>query len=426
MRIHHPGRLLACAALLAALPAIPASGPQAPAWRPPVEIASGGGTKGPWRQNDSHYDYVDDGTAIFLPGGGLAVAWVDQRRKEVLLRVLDADGKPQGNPVDVSRIPATFSWMPRLASDGAGLLHVLWQEIIFSGGSHGGDILFARSEDGGRSFSPPMNLSASKGGDGKGRLSRDIWSNGSLDIAAGPGKTVHAAWTEYDGALWLASSRDGGSSFSPPVRVAGSERRPARAPALAIDGQGRVHLAWTVGEDPEADIHVARMEHDAGLGEPVRIGSSGGRADAPRLAFDHAGALHLVFAEHPRGGAAPAIRHARADRGTLRFGAPRPLSAAAQPASFPQLAVDGQGNVHVAWEAGADAPRGLAHTVLGRSAPALVPHSADPAGGRNGSQQGLLGKKLAAGQDGRIVIVNSSLAPGRGSRVWLVEGGLAP
>jgi hypothetical protein len=426
MRIHRLGRLLAGTALLAALPAIPAPALRAPSWLPVVDVAKGGGIKGPWRQNDSHYDYVDDGTAVFLPGGALAVAWVDQRRKEVLLRVRDANGKPQGEPVDVSRSPATFSWMPRLASGGEGALHVLWQEIIFSGGSHGGDILFARSLDGGRSFSKPLNLSASRGGDGKGRLNRAIWSNGSLDIAAGPGKAVHAAWTEYDGALWLASSRDGGSTFSPPVRVAGSERRPARAPSLAIDGQGRVHLAWTVGEDPEAAIHVARVDQGAGPGEPVRIGSSGARADAPRLAFDHAGALHLVFAEHPRGGAAPAIRHARADRSTLRFGAPRLLSAAGQPASFPHLAVDGQGNVHVAWEAGSEAPRGLVHAALGRSAPALVPHSADRAGGHNGSQQGLLGKKLAAGPDGRIAIVNSSLAPGRGSRVWLVEGRLAP
>lgn len=417
MRIRRPRRLLACAALLAALPA-PAS--RGPAWLPAVDIAFGGGVKGPWRQNDSHYDYVDDGTVLFLPGGALAVAWVDQRRKEVLLRVLDTQGKLRGMPVDVSRSPATFSWMPRLAG-GDGALYVLWQEIIFSGGSHGGDILFARSLDGGRTLSTPLNLSDSEGGDGKGRSSRDLWSNGSLDIAAGSGGAVHAAWTEYDGALWYADSHDGGRSFLRPMRVAGSDRQPARAPSLAVDQQGRVHLAWTGGEDPDAGIHVARADKGALFGKPARIGGKGARADAPRIAFTPDGALHLVFVSHPQPRGVAAILHAQADAGTLRFGAPHTLSAPGEAAGAPHLAVDGRGAVHIAWDIGGESPRGLAYTVLGRSKPVSVPHSAGAAGGRNGSQQGLLGKKLAVGADGGVALVNSSLAPGKGSRVWLLR-----
>jgi hypothetical protein len=40
-----------------------------------------------------------------------------------------------------------------------------------------------------------------------------------------------------------------------------------------------------------------------------------------------------------------------------------------------------------------------------------------------GSQQGLLGKKLAAG-DGMVALINTSLVPGQGSRVWLMRGRL--
>ena len=415
MRIHRLGRLLAGTVLLAALPAIPAPAARALSWLPVVEIAKGGGIKGPWRQNESHYDYVDDGTAVFLPGGALAVAWVDQRRKDVLLRVLDAHGKPRGEPVDVSRSPATFSWMPRLASGEEGALHVLWQEIIFSGGSHGGDILFVRSLDGGRTFSEPLNLSASRGGDGKGRLSRAIWSNGSLDIAAGPDGSVIAAWTEYDGALWLARSRNKGRSFLAPQRIAGTSSLPARGPALAVGDGGLVWLAWTVGEDADADIRVA-LSRDGGasFGPPVLLGAPGARADAPRLALDRGGRLHLTYMEQA-GKDAPVIRYAR-DGKDLRT-----LSTPGRGATAPQLAIDGHGRVHVTWE-GADR-KGMWHVVdagAGFGRPSFIPGSGD-AQGRSGSQQGILGSKLAVNVEGAVAVVNSSLDQGRGSRVWLMR-----
>ncbi|MBQ5949347.1 hypothetical protein, partial [Massilia sp. ST3] len=180
------------------------------AWQEAVTVATGGGTKGPWRQNASHYDYVDDGAVAWLDGAGLGVAWADQRRKDVLFRTI-----PGAEAINVSRSGATFSWHPRVAARREHV-YLLWQEIIFSGGSHGGDILFARSTDKGRSFGPPLNLSRSRGGDGKGRLDRATWSNGSLDLAVAGDGAVAAAWTEFDGALWLARSADAGAGFARP------------------------------------------------------------------------------------------------------------------------------------------------------------------------------------------------------------------
>ena len=421
-RKHLLGCLAVAGVLLAWMPVGSAPDAGGLAWLPVVEIASGGGGKGPWRQNDSDYDYVDDATVAFAHDGGLAVAWVDQRRKEVLLQVLGPDGRARGAPVEVSRSPDTFSWMPRIAAGGPDALYLLWQEIIFSGGSHGGDILFARSTDGGRSFSAPLNLSSSIGGDGKGRLDRDTWSNGSLDVAARPDGRVYAAWTEYDGALWLARSRDGGRTFSPPQRIAGDDARPARGPALALGSGGRVVLAWTVGEDPDADIRVSQsLDDGAGFAPPVLVGGKGARADAPRLALDAKGRLHLVFREQS-GKQPSAVRHVRTDGPELAFGTPRSLSARGEQASTPHLALDAHG-VHVAWDSASFGLRTTRDGGAGFSPPVTVPHSSPGPGERSGSQQGLLGKKLAAG-GGMIVLANSSLAPGRGSRVWLMRGRL--
>ncbi|HYG55325.1 MAG TPA: hypothetical protein VD965_08500 [Burkholderiales bacterium] len=362
------------------------------AWQPAVTVATGPGEKGEWRQNDSHYRYVDDPSVALADSGDALVAWADQARKDVYLQRFGVKGEPRGKPVNLSRNPETFSWLPRVATSGLRV-YALWQEIIFTGGSHGGDILFARSEDGGASFSEPLNLSArSLAGDGKGRITREHWDNGSLDLAVAADGTLYTAWTEYEGTLWLARSADGGRTFQPRQRIAGDDAQPARAPALAVGGT-TLHIAWTTG-----DIHVRS-------GEKTRtFKRRAGYADAPKLAVDGRGALHLVYAEdgvvYHSAGMAPA----------------RPISP--KGAAFPSLAVS-EDKVHVLWEAG----QGLAWTVSADggesfSTPASVPGTGDAP---NGGNQGRLMRKLAVDRAGTVAVAHSSFVPGKSSRVLLVR-----
>lgn len=88
-----------------------------------------------------------------------------------------------------------------ISGEDASEVYVLLQEIVFSGGSHGGEIFFARSTDGGRTFGDPIKFSKSIDGDGKGRLTPRYWHNESLDLAKCPEGNLYAAWTEYEGAL---------------------------------------------------------------------------------------------------------------------------------------------------------------------------------------------------------------------------------
>ena len=60
-------------------------------WQAPLEIARGAGERGAWQQNESRYDFVDDPVVAWSPRGELAVAWVDQRRKAVLLQRYSAE-----------------------------------------------------------------------------------------------------------------------------------------------------------------------------------------------------------------------------------------------------------------------------------------------------------------------------------------------
>lgn len=406
------------AALLASVLAFPAVGGGI-TWQPAVEIAAGRAERGPWRQNESRYDYVDDPSVAIGDDGSVAVVWVDQGPKDVFFRRLGTE-----QAVNVSRSPDTFSWLPRIVMTDSRQVFVLWQEIIFSGGSHGGDILFARSEDGGASFSAAVNLSNSLAGDGKGRINKDVWHNGSLDLAAGPNGRLYAAWTEYEGLLWVARSNDGGKSFSPLVRIA--DAKPARGPSLAVGPEGAVYLAWTVGEDERADIRIAKStDGGASFSAPRLVGRSKAFSDAPKLTVDAQGMVHLAYAESSR------ILYTRSTDGARSFSSPRAIS---KPnAGFPSLAIDANGGVYVVWEVSQDPrrrPRGLGFALSGDggrsfSEPAVIPGSADPRGGWNGSFQGLLMRKLSVNRGGEIAIVNSALKDGERSRVWLIRGGTA-
>jgi hypothetical protein len=434
---------LALLALSAAAGAAPVSNREFPvAWQASVEVAAGRGVRGAWQQNESRYDYVDDPTVALHRDGAAAVAWVDQRSKDVYFQVYERSGAPRfARPVNVSRTPRVFSWLPRIVVSPLQPrdVFIVWQEIVFSGGSHGGDIFFARSRDGGRRFDAPINLSNSVPGDGKGRINRDVWHNGSLDLAIGSSGTLYAAWTEYDGPLWFTRSTDRGTTFEKPVQIASAEGSdPARAPALAAGADNEVYLAWTVGEDGRADIRIARSQ-DGGrtFGEPAIVARTDGYSDAPKIAVDSRRTLHVVHAESAGG---PFDRHhvryTRSRDGARTFEPARELSSSsvdrAAGAAFPALSIDSRGNVYVLWDVypkPGERPRGLALAVSRDGGatftrPHVVPGSSSPDGGFNGSQQGLLMRKLAVNDHSEVVVVNSSFRRGDASRVWLMRGAL--
>lgn len=441
MRYRTIDRLLGFLAV--ALMAVSAAGRADPPhveWAEPVEVASGDAFHGPWRMNRSRFLFVDDPTVAINDAGVVAVAWADQSEKDIYLQIYAGDGSRRlGAPVNVSRTPEVFSWLPRMViSQGEPLsVYILWQEIIFSGGSHGGEILFARSRDGGRTFNGPLNLSNSLAGDGKGRLTRRYWDNGSLDLIMGTDGILYAAWTEYDGALWFSRSTDRGESFSPAQAIAGGNvAGPARGPALAVDSDNVVFLAWTVGEDRRADIRIARSD-DGGrsFGEAAVVLESDGHSDAPKIVVDNHGVVHLVHAEGPDGPFQRYhIRYSRSDDRGRTFAEPREISGALagefESSHYPTLAHDGMGNLYVVWELFSDRQRrsrglGFASASIDDGAFArasVVPGTFDGALGDNGSRQGLLMRKLSVNGVGAIAVVNSTFKRDEVSSVWLYRG----
>lgn len=404
-------------------------------WQMPIEVACGQARVGPWRMNESDWRYVDDPTVAFAPDGALGVAWVDQAQKDVLFQRYGPDGKALlDNPTNVAKSPRVFSWLPRLVMADSRIL-VLWQEIVFSGGTHGGEVFFARSTDGGHTFSAPVNLSNTTNGAGKGRLTKRYWHNGSLDLAAEHDGRLLAAWTEYQGPLRVARSEDGGTSWSEPVQVSGgADALPARGPSLALR-DGRAHLVWTVGEDPAADIRYATsLDSGRTWSRPRLIAASGAHADAPQVAVHSDRTVHLAWMEGHNGRLGDyRIRYGRVKPLANGMAEPVTISAPLPPgfdsAGFPSLELDREGNPFVLFELFRDRSRrgvGLALVQSGDGGssftrPALIPRGGSKSAGVNGSLQGLLMDKLAVIPEGEPIVVNSTIDPGGASHVWLMR-----
>jgi len=418
-------------------------------WQDKTEIARGPAWQGPWQMNDSEFLFVDDPAVAIDEAGSVATVWVDQSKQDLFFQIRDSIGREQlDEPVNVSSSPDIFSWLPRvvISPHNSNRIYILWQEIIFSGGSHGGDILFARSTDGGHTFSDPLNLSQTRAGAGKGRLTSRRWDNGSLDIALDHEGTIFAVWTEYEGALRLSRSDDHGGTFSDPTTITGeSDEAPARGPALAIGPENEIYIAWTIGENRSGDIHfTTSTDGGKSFDTPRAIFETDGHSDAPRIAADSRGNLHMVHAESPDGMLQRYhIYYSRRDRNSngygegdhpvfsdpVRISEPH-LGGRFESAGYPEIALTRDNRIYVIWELFPDhqyRPQGLAYAVSVAntarfSSPSQIPGTGDPDDGFNGSRQGLLMNKLGVNSTGNIAVVNSTFLEGESSRIHLLQG----
>jgi len=409
------------------------------AWNDKIEVASGEAYQGPWRMNDSEFHYVDDPAIALLNDGSFGIVWADQKEQDLFFRFYNSDGEPaMAEPVNVSQSPGIFSWLPRMIIDPKdnNRIYILWQDIAFTGGSHGGEIMFSRSLDRGKTFSEQINLSNTSAGAGKGRLTSTRWDNGSLDLAISPNGILFAAWTEYEGALQFSRSSDGGRSFSNPIQVAGDEDAPARGPSLTVDNQGTVHFAWTVGEDHSADIYYAYSSNwGMSFTDPQIITESDGHSDAPKIAADRNGIIHLVFAEGDRIlSSRYEIYYSRKQRSDGTFEQPRVVSSfhsgQIRSTAFPDIAINENGSIYLLWELYPDRGQhsrglGYAYSFDGGSSfsnPGLIPGSSDPDYGVNGSRQGSLMSKLSVNDTGSIAVAHSTFKRDESSHIWIFRG----
>lgn len=145
--------------------------------------------------------------------------------------------------------------------------------VFYTHGPNGASMSFVRSEDGGESWSPPAPVmdgipwngsSDFPGTDTEIRIAEDI-GHPAIDPRTGRLYALFTnGWSTEGRSLQagLATSGDGGRTWSAPLRVSADSAAGAWRPALAIDAQGRVAVSY-FAPDPEEPVRGGRL--------PVRV-----------------------------------------------------------------------------------------------------------------------------------------------------------
>jgi hypothetical protein len=124
---------------------------------------------------------------------------------------------------------------PRLAATGDDELHITWNRYSVPPAGDALNIYYARSSDGGESWSAPQTV-----------VERVSTWNDLIGIGE---RTVHRLWQENRdgfGWLWHETSFDNGLTWNPPLTIAGIPGGET-LPALVLDSAGRMQLLQISG-----------------------------------------------------------------------------------------------------------------------------------------------------------------------------------
>ncbi len=183
-----------------------------------------------------------------------------------------------------------------MASLGDGKVYFAW---IFDSATTGRDVYFAKTEDGGRSFTSPKRVDDVEG---------NVAAN-NPSIAVDPSGNPYIVWVDgpRNGGpreIRLVKSTDGGSTFGPSIVVndppplgANSVQNDRENPSIAIDQAGNIGIAWKDRREGAYDIYFARST-DGGTTFPniqITKNQSSSQAFAPNLALDGVGLPYILW-----------------------------------------------------------------------------------------------------------------------------------
>jgi hypothetical protein len=349
-----------------------------------------------------HEAHVSAPAVAVTRDGRTVLAWIAQQGHDNNLFVAQPGSAPKVRVNPEGLFVDSLHQPPGLALGPGDEIYVSWssRKPVPEGGLFASDLRLSRSLDGGRTFETPLQVNEdrpiSHSFEGLGVApdgtvivswidSRDgastantylarITERGTrvertlkldegetcvccrVDVAAGPGETIAVAWRKvFPGSIRdmvIGLSRDGARSFGPAGLVHADRWKinacPHRGGSVAMDGRGRVYLAWyTETADGQPRMLFAASGDGRRFAAPLRLNTvTGSIPDQVRLAADPAGRVVIVWEEATAVRRRVLLRYSTDGGRTLS--APQALSQAIK-AYAPDVAVAPGGDFVVAW-----------------------------------------------------------------------------
>lgn len=354
--------------------------------------------------------------------GGFYLAFIERADNvsNVMLRH-STDGRTFSAPVRVNDRAGDATVRnenpPKVAVAANGDVYVCWAN---ERARWKGNIRFARSRDGGKTFAPARNVNSDAGGEPTGHAFQSI----AIDRKG----RIYLAWIderakqkEDRGAeIWLSISEDGGRTFSRDRRILTDVCECCRT-TLQIDTAGRIFISYRSVPRTglmHRDIIVAHSVDRGRSFTPITVSRDGWELNGcpvagPTLTVDDADQLTAIW--FTGGGARPGLYYATSNDHGASFAARQLLDPEHQLGKHAQAVRLNAGRALIAWDAGAaaqtfsvwgllDAQRGLttkSATRAGISYPVLAV---------NGQQVVMAGLRAATRE---VVIFTESLTGSR-------------
>jgi hypothetical protein len=254
-------------------------------------------------------------------------------------------------PVNLSHDPdsSALAYSTRTALDAHGNINLVWAEFDclqvnpFTCTWH---LFFARSADGGSTFSAPKDLANQA-------PSNSLFGPQMAIDAAG---NINVAW-ENDTAganIFLTRSTDGGNTFSVPVNVS-LDNGFASDPVMALDPHDNINLVWQAQSliDQTSSVWFSRSSDGVNFSAPIDLCSAGETCNFPQIVAHSASHLNLVWVTAACVNCTAEVVFSRSTDAGASFSTPLNLSNSLAPlVSAPQIATDPQGHVDVVWSQG--------------------------------------------------------------------------
>lgn len=260
----------------------------------------------PKRVLSTGFELAIDASISVGRDGSVNLAWTGKEqltdRNSSLLLARSFDGGQSFTPPRVVRSTSNLAiFEPVVEVDSKGIVHVAYTFLVVTGQRFGNftfssSVLYARSRDGGRTFSEPFSIVSF------------INLTDSPVMRVGEDGQVFVMYAGFDSnqpfasrEIYLSRSFDSGLSFAPLQVLAFGNGDSTRVDAQ-FDPAGNITVVWRDTQTLNHEIYLSRLfAGETSFTGPINVSQNQGVSDNPAMAIDPKGNITLVWQDDTGG-----------------------------------------------------------------------------------------------------------------------------